>query len=583
MAVTPVLMALRLENIALIDALELDFAPGLTVLTGETGAGKSLLLDALDALFGAEIPQRWLRHGCRQALIEAHFALNPAVRSWLMQQDLLHAVDSADHHNPDADGGDADPEGSELVVSRHFRRTNERTSSRGRINGVSVGRRQLQALRPLLLDLTAQGQTQQLGQPARLRRWLDAFGGTRHRQALKTVAQAHRQWRSCHNALASLRATLQEQRQHLQNNRQTLADLRDAELDDPGELLRLQQLQDRLAHGVRLQEASWRAVEVLLEAPPEQSSVQDLLGVAASELQSVAAVDPSLSNLLERIQQLQGAVQDLGLNLQRYGEALDGDPQTLAALQERMARLKTLERRYGLDLAALIQRRDALAAASEGEDPAAAERHLEAEERAADQQLSQACRVLRNLRQGAANRLQEELLAALRPMALAQVRFEVLLEPRPPTEHGSEQVRFCFSANPGQALAPLGDVASGGEMSRFLLALKACLAAADPDVTLLFDEIDSGVSGSTSEAMAGLLQHLACHRQVFCVTHQPLVAALAQQHLQVSKQIEDSETRIVVQPLTTMADREAELAVLAGGDPRDARRYAASLLRRAAA
>jgi DNA repair protein RecN (Recombination protein N) len=172
-------------------------------------------------------------------------------------------------------------------------------------------------------------------------------------------------------------------------------------------------------------------------------------------------------------------------------------------------------------------------------------------------------------------------MAALRPMGLANVRFAVAIEPADPGEEGAEAVQFLFSANPGQPLAPLAEVASGGEMSRFLLALKTCLASADPHVTLLFDEIDTGVSGRVSGAMAELLRRLAERRQVFCVTHQPLVAAAADHHFRVSKQVQDGLTHTRVSQLRDTRERQAELAELAGGDSGEAQSYAASLLEQA--
>jgi DNA repair protein RecN (Recombination protein N) len=163
-------------------------------------------------------------------------------------------------------------------------------------------------------------------------------------------------------------------------------------------------------------------------------------------------------------------------------------------------------------------------------------------------------------------------------MALPAVRFAIALDPCSPGEEGAETVQFQFSANPGEPLAPLQEVASGGEMSRFLLALKTCLAEADAGVTLVFDEIDSGVSGKVSVAMADLLRRLAKHRQVFCVTHQAVVAAAADQHLLVQKEVKNGVTRTLVRPLLNPQDREKELAELAGGDSGEARRFAASLL-----
>jgi DNA repair protein RecN (Recombination protein N) len=173
-------------------------------------------------------------------------------------------------------------------------------------------------------------------------------------------------------------------------------------------------------------------------------------------------------------------------------------------------------------------------------------------------------------------------MEALRPMGLANVRFAVAITPAAASEEGADGVQFQFSANPGVPLAPLTEVASGGEMSRFLLALKTCLAAADQHVTLLFDEIDTGVSGKVSGAMAALLGRLAQRHQVFCVTHQPLVAAAADHHFRVAKQVVDGITHTRVSHLRDTQARQVELAELAGGDSGEARSYAASLLNRAA-
>jgi DNA repair protein RecN (Recombination protein N) len=203
---------------------------------------------------------------------------------------------------------------------------------------------------------------------------------------------------------------------------------------------------------------------------------------------------------------------------------------------------------------------------------------LEQAEAKARRRRDQAHAALSAGRTAAARCLEGQLLEALRPMGLANVRFAVAIEPTEASEEGADAVRFLFTANPGQPLAPLAEVASGGEMSRFLLALKTCLAAADPHVTLLFDEIDAGVSGRVSGAMGALLKRLAQQRQVFCVTHQPLVAAAADHHFRVSKTVQAGITHTQVSQLRDTRARQAELAELAGGDSGEARSYAASLL-----
>ena len=556
------LTGLRLQNIALIEQLQLDFNGGFTVLTGETGAGKSILLDALDALLGGSGGPRLLRQGTERGVIEASFSLTPPLQSWLEEQQL-------------------DADDAEILLTREWRLSDERLSSRHRLNGVAVNRAQIQELRPLLLDLTVQGQTQQLARPGQQRRWLDRFAGDALQALLTPVAQAYRAWRAAAQALEQARSNWEMLQQERERQEQLLADLEAAQLHDPAERERLQAEENRLAHGVRLQEGVMTLLGRLVDGAEEAPSVLDHLAACEGELAAMQQLDPEVAALASRCSDGLAQLQDLARDLDRYGAGLESDPDSLDQLQARIAQLKALERRHGKTLAELMGWRDEL---REQLAPGGAEACLEALEAAeltARQQRDRCNAALSAARRTAATELEHQLMQALRPMGLANVRFSVAIEAAAPGEEGADAVQFLFSANPGQPLAPLAEVASGGEMSRFLLALKTCLAAADQHVTLLFDEIDTGVSGRVSGAMAELLQRLAQQRQVFCVTHQPLVAAAADHHFRVAKQVRDGVTHTQVSHLRDTQARQAELAELAGGDSGETRSYAASLLKRA--
>ena len=558
------LTGLRLENIALIERLELTFGSGFSVLTGETGAGKSILLDALDALLGgAQGGQgaRLLRRGSERGRIEASFSLSPPVRAWLQEQDL-------------------ETDGDELLLSRDWRLQEGRPNSRHRIDGTAVSRSQILELRPLLLDLTVQGQTQQLARPGQQRRWLDRFAGDGQLGLLEAGRLGFRRWRAAQTALAAALADQERLEREREQQLELLDDLEAAALDDPQERQRLQIEQDRLAHGVRLQEEVGLLLGRLVEGAEAAPSALDHLAACEQELQQMQVLDPSLEAMRQACTDALAGLQDLARDLDRYGSGLESDPDHLAELQERMAQLKALERRHGRDLAELIDLRDQLRQLLAPGGAAASLAALEQAEAAARRDRDRAHGALTAARATAARELETRLMEALRPMGLAHVRFAVAIEPAEPGEEGADAVSFRFSANPGQPLAPLAEVASGGEMSRFLLALKTCLAAADPHVTLLFDEIDTGVSGRVSGAMADLLRRLAERRQVFCVTHQPLVAAAAHHHFRVSKVVEAGQTHTRVHQLRETHERQAELAELAGGDSGEVRSYAASLLER---
>lgn len=554
------LTGLLLQNIALIDSLELEFSSGFTVLTGETGAGKSILLDALDAVLGGAQGAtgiRLLRNGCDRSRIEATFQLNPALQQWLADADFESEDD--------------------LLISREWKRQEgDRFSSRCRLNGSAVNRQQLLELRPLLIDLTVQGQTQLLSRPGQQRRWLDRLGGAALAERRDEVAAAWQHWRESQAALVAVEQEHRRLEQDRLEQEDLLKQLEEAQLEDADEQQRLEQDQDRLVHGVRLLEGLSFLFVRLRDGAEDAPSLLDQFSASIQELQVMAQLDPSLDTVRDQALDLEAGIDGLLRTLDQYGLALESDPDHLDRIQERLSVLKRLQRRHGLDLAGLIERRDALRLRLGDGGFAADLDRLRQQEQHLREQRDQANAALRRERERAAIALQTDLLELLSPMGLADVRFQVELSACEPSEHGSDAVAFLFSANPGQPLAPLKEVASGGEMSRFLLALKTTLAAVDGSSTLLFDEIDAGVSGRVSGAMAELLQTLAQRRQVFCVTHQPLVAAVADHHFRVSKHVEDGVTHSRVSRLRDTQERRQELADLAGGDQADA--YAASLL-----
>ena len=554
------LTGLQLQNIALIDQLELEFGSGFTVLTGETGAGKSILLDALDAVLGGAqgaAGLRLLRAGRDRARIEASFQLTPAVRSWLHEAEFECEDD--------------------LLVSREWKRQDgDRFSSRCRLNGSAVNRQQLLELRPLLVDITVQGQTQQLSQPGQQRRWLDRLGGPELAVEKEHVAEVWQRW--C-EAAAALQAVEQEQERSEQQRaeQEVLLEQLDAlQLEDPQEQQRLELDQDRLVHGVRLQQGLALLFGRLRDGADQAPSLQEHCAASIQELQAMAQLDGSLVDLRDQALDLEAGLEALLRSLDQYGLSLESDPEQLDRIQLRLAELKRVQRLHGLDLAGLIEQRDRLRQRLDDGGFAADLERLRQQETTLRMQRDQANAALHQARLRVGQSLQTALLELLPPMGLRHVRFEVELSSCEPAEHGADAVVFLFSANPGQPLAPLMQVASGGEMSRFLLALKTTLAGVDGSSTLLFDEIDAGVSGRVSGAMADLLHALAQQRQVFCVTHQPLVAAVADHHFRVSKHVEAGVTRSRVSRLRDTHERRRELADLAGGEQADA--YAASLL-----
>ncbi|ACK71520.1 DNA repair protein RecN [Gloeothece citriformis PCC 7424] len=579
------LSVLRIQNFTLIDQLELEFGTKLNVLTGETGAGKSIILDAIDVVLGGKANYRLIRQGTQQAMIEATFHLNPNLSLWLSQQQI----------DPLDDGT--------LVCTRELTLSSNSIRSRSRINGVLVNLSLINQLREHLVEITAQGQTVQLMDSAIQRELLDLYGGQPILTQRQKVVSVYEIAKTAHQTLEKRRQSEQQRLQRLDLLQYQLKELEEVKLTDPDELEQLEQERDRLSHVVDLQQLSYRVYQLLYQNDSGDLAIADLLADAESLLTNMAEYDNEINSVLEMVKTALTQIIEAGQQINAYGDGLEADPERLTEVEERILILKRICRKYGPTLPEVIAHYEKLQQElSELTDSEQSIEQLEKDYQIAQEKLIKTCEDLSELRQQAAEKLEKQLIKELKPLAMDKVIFACKIFPCTPGVTGADQIIFYFSPNPGEKIQPLSHTASGGEMSRFLLALKACFSQTDnPSHTLIFDEIDAGVSGKVAQAIAEKLHQLSEKHQILCVTHQPLVAAMADAHFRVEKEMiedyskqEDSQngqlnfpeirTVVRVRKLNNHQTRRDELALLTGGHSADeAIAFADSLLLKATA
>ena len=529
------------QDLAIVSRLELDLSAGLCALTGETGAGKSILIDALGLALGDKADATVVRAGRERAEVVATFDVGraPWARDWLVEQAL------------DDDG--------DCVVRRLIVREGR---SRAYVNGRPVSGTQLKELGDLLVDIHGQHAHQSLLRPKDQRVLLDAYGG--HQDLALSVTSAYRSFRSLDRRLEELEDASADRAQHLDLLRFQVDELSALDVSVP-ELGSLDQEQRRLSNLGRLQSGTARVLGLLAESEP---AVEDLLRGAASEVAELAAIDGRLGESQELIEGAAIHAREAATALRHYLDGLDLDPATLDAVETRLAQIHDLARKYRVhpkqlpDL--LAERRaemEAVETADQDLDALRAER-----DRARGDFIAQAQR-LTEARQTAADRLGETVTESMQQLGMAGGRFAVSMEPLPSDSAGPgglERIELLVSANPGQPLQPLARVASGGELSRISLGIQVATAECGRVPTLVFDEVDVGIGGGVAEIVGRLLRRLGEARQVLCVTHLPQVAAQAHHQLRVRKETRDGETHTRVDPLKPDA-RVEEIARMLGG------------------
>ena len=534
------LKSLHIENIAVIERADVEFSSGLSVLTGETGAGKSVIIDAINAVLGSRTSRELIRTGADRALVTAAFDC-AAAEDWCRENDI-------------------DTEDGEIVLQR---RLSADGKSSARVNGCPVSAAQLRELGALLLDIHGQNDGRQLLDEKRHLDYLDRYGVDE--TTSDAYAAAYRTYRDLVKEADRLRMDESEKLRLEDSLRFRIAELEKAELR-PGEEAELTERRDLLRNAEKLTEFLDGAYNVLYEASDNAVS---LCGDAEYAVERASGWSADLKETAGLIRQARLSLEDAAERLREKREELDFSPEEYDRLEERLALLRRLEKKYAADedglLALLEESRTRLDELEYAGDRLA---RLEKDTAAALETAKKAAASLSRARRETGDRLEKQVESELRDLNMPSIRFRVLMEPRADGRldaSGMDEIRFVMSANAGEAPGPISRIASGGELARIMLALKNVFAEKDGVEALIFDEIDTGVSGVAAQRVAEKLARLAVSRQVLCVTHLPQIAAMAEEQFLVRKEERDGRTFTAILPLDRRGRRE-ELARISGGD-----------------
>lgn len=558
------LAELTIQDFAIIDQVQLTFNPGLNVLTGETGAGKSIIIDAVSLLLGGRGGADFVRAGAERASIEGVFRLDAESQS---QVNPLLAQDELEGDDP-----------ALLLLAREIRSNGRNTC---RINGRAVALKMLQSVGERLVDIHGQSEHLSL---MRVREHVDLLDRYGDLWALREeFAGRVRQIRRVRNELAALRRDERELARRIDLLTYQVNEIDHARLD-PEEEEELDRERTRLANAEQLSQLSAEAFQALYEGSEEQASAVDLLQAAARALAGLARLDPSVAALQEAADAASYQVEDLAESIRDYRDQVEYNPRRLVQVEERLALLRSLQRKYGDSLADVIafgeRARTELAAI---ENSAERIEELEAEEQRLLREIARLGCTLSEQRRVAGERLAAGIEAELEELNMPGARFGVELTRREDPDGvsvdgqlvafdltGLDRVEFLVAPNPGEPLKPLVRIASGGETARLMLALKTVLAHADRTPTLIFDEIDSGIGGRVGSVVGRKLWGLAAadgaqarRHQVLCVTHLPQLASYGDLHLHVRKQVVGERTVTAVRRLEGQ-EREREMAEMMG-------------------
>ena len=554
------LQELTIDNLAIIDHLSLEFDDHMTVLTGETGAGKSIIIDAVSLLAGGRGSQEFIRKGEEKLSLQGQFEI-PKLPGYVAQLDEL---------------GISHDDGA-LIISREIHRSGRNTI---RVNGTLVNAATLKQLGSGLVDIQGQNEHQLLLRPEAHLGMLDQFANAKVQPLLASYQEQYQEYRRLEAAVNQKKANEQQWAQRLDMLRYQVKEIGDADLraDEEDELIAER---ERLEHFQQIATTLQQVVGVLND--DEEAPVLDQVATIMNAAQEIAPFDPEYDDLAQSLSDAYYSLQDVANQAGHQLDSLEFDEERLATINARLATIADLEHKYGESLADVLAYYDQIkeeltdmeAAADSGSD-------LEERLSAVQADLLNQGNALSQVRQTAARKLAKQVHTQLKELYMDKAVFEVnFAKTKKPvfSATGIDQVEFYIQTNPGEAMGPLARIASGGELSRVMLALKTIFAQGEGVTSIIFDEVDTGVSGRVAQAIADKIRLIAEGSQVLCITHLPQVAAVAQHHLLIQKRVHDQRTTTSVTPLNTN-QRVEELARMLAGDTitKLAREHASELL-----
>ena len=566
------LTTLRIKNLALVSDLALELQPGYNVITGETGAGKSILIGALNLVLGERADRTLIRSGSESCSVEAAFDVTG------LKAPLKHFLE---------ENGLEPCEENQLVLKRTLTSAG---ANRQFVNGSPTTLNALAAIGEWLVDIHGPHDHQSLLQPSKQLAILDAFGGLqKEHEAFRELVRRRAVLETEKAALVVDEKTYAQQLDLLrfQVNEITTANLQ------PGEDDQIEEEYKRAGNAAKLRQLSQSALELLAE---NDDCLLTRTGVIGRSLQELQRLDPGAAPVLAAHEQAVGALRDLQSELSRYADRADVDPERLQQLEERMNALQSLKRKYGATVAEIIvsgeEARHRLQSLEQRDEELS---RLNSELAKVDAALKRAGNDLSAKRKQCIPKLSKAASQHLADLGFRQSTFNVAIETRggaptssspnpnpnpnlPLTETGFDEIEFQFAPNPGEPPQPLRAIASSGELARVMLALKTTLAAEDEIPVLIFDEVDANVGGETANTVGEKMRQIARRRQVLCITHLPQVAASASAHFVVTKQVNNGRTTSEIH-LLNQKERISELTRMLGGQSDAARRHAEALLK----
>lgn len=538
------LKELQIRNFALIEELELSFYSGFSILTGETGAGKSIIIDALGLLLGARASLEMIRTGSDSTEVSGSFSLNTAAQKLLAEWGML--------------------EDEELIIAREI---NQNGRNKCWINGRLATVSQLAELGPHLVDIVGQHDSQSLLRVDGHSLLLDAYGDQTHRELVMKADTTAEKWLALRAEQSRLQRDERERNRRMDLLNFQVDEITKAQLQ-PGEDDRLHVELTRLANLDRIRQSMHFVLGTLGESFEERDSILRSLSLAEAELQRAATLDSELHPFHERYAELALNLNDLYRDLCDYLDELSADPELLQEVQLRLELIDGLKRKYGQTVSEILDYGQA-AQVELAQLGNALERSggLEKEIALLQEKWLEQARSLTESRTNLALELETKIEQQLGALAMASTKFKVHFTPREaeqPALGGLEDIEFMMAPNIGEELKPLAKIASGGELSRVMLAIKAILIQAEQTPTVIFDEIDAGIGGRTAVQLGEKLEALSDAKQVLCVTHLPVIASYGKQHYSVQKTVQQERTAVHVQLLDHQA-RVEELTRMLGG------------------